>query len=503
MRLPFPERIPLPAAFIAATVLAGLQQLQGTNLNFSFYSFLFIIIATVAFNLAGGFTRASGSYVFFYAVLGVIVGISYKAFLGEPGESNLRSPILTMQVFTGGIISMLVAVILSRRLTRKKPFLGTMLRDSEARNAAIGCLVFGLIMYGLNVISTNNTSGSILSAINQLNRFLQMAVIIATLHTIRLSKGKTGVSGLVAATVIIPLLIGFTTFSKESMFTSILCWVIAACSLRLNVKPYQLGIGVTIVYFVFHFLVPYSQYGRDQVPENATFTQRIAVSVRLLSELDEVRRLYIEEQSNIEEIGAMGYYDQPQGFFDRLNMIGPDDALINHTSQDNDYAGLAIIPIDFANWIPHFLWPDKPLISQGNSFAHKIGGVVGEDDTTTGISFTPTGEAYHLAGWTGIFIVAPIIWTMLFTVFDSLCGDVRRSPWGLLVIALFAHVAPEGMLGGAIYVMWFGAVGIIVVALATSRVMPILGTLLAGPARTSTVSLRRPTMIAKSLRPRV
>jgi hypothetical protein len=71
-------------------------------------------------------------------------------------------------------------------------------------------------------------------------------------------------------------------------------------------------------------------------------------------------------------------------------------------------------------------------------------------------------------GWTGVFLVAPVIWIILFTVFDSLCGDVRKSPWGLVVIPVFAHIAPEGMLGGPIYFLWFGGVGIIFAALVTA-----------------------------------
>ncbi len=103
MRLPFPERIPLQRVLFAALVLVGLQQLQRTSLVFSIFSFLFIVIAAITFNTAGGFTRPSGSYVFFYSVLGLIVGLIYKAYLGEPADSNLRNPILTIQVFTGGI----------------------------------------------------------------------------------------------------------------------------------------------------------------------------------------------------------------------------------------------------------------------------------------------------------------------------------------------------------------------------------------------------------------
>ena len=147
MRLPFPERIPLQGVFFTATILAGLQQFQRTSLLFSIYSFLFLVIAAITFNMAGGFTRASGSYVFFYSVLGLIVGLFYKAYLGEPADSNLRNPILTIQVFTGGISAMLLAVIISRRISRKKALLTNIVKEKDMKNAAVGSFAFGLFLY--------------------------------------------------------------------------------------------------------------------------------------------------------------------------------------------------------------------------------------------------------------------------------------------------------------------------------------------------------------------
>jgi hypothetical protein len=500
MRLPFPERIPLYASLFAATVLVGLQQLQRTDPRFSLYSFLFIVIATITFNAAGGFTRPSGSYVFFYAVLGVIVGICYKAYLGEPGDSNLRAPVLTMQVFTGGICSMLIAVLISRRITRRKAFLGTMLKEKDMRNAIIGCFCFGLFLSLINAVLPHQNS-SALSAITQLDRFLPMSVILATTYAIKQSKGRSGISGLVLLSILVSISFGLISFSKEGMFTPIMAWLVAACSLRLSVRPLQLIIAAVIVFTMFHFLVPYSQYGRNLVPENATLGDRAQISFDLISNIAQTRQIYIEGTEEISgQLGAMQYYDEPQGFFDRLTMIGPDDSLIDYTSQGN-FFGVSLIAADFANWVPHFLWPNKPTLNTGNMFAHKIGGVVGEDDITTGISFTPSGEAYQLAGWTGIFVVAPLIWIMVFTVFDSLCGDVRKSPWGLLVIAMFSHAAPEGMLDNLIGLVWLGSIGLIFVAVASAYVMPIVGTLFAGSEKTSVV-IHRPRRIATPLSPR-
>ena len=84
----------------------------------------------------------------------------------------------------------------------------------------------------------------------------------------------------------------------------------------------------------------------------------------------------------------------------------------------------------FLNAIPHVIWPNKPDLNLGNNYMHEINGQpLDEGDTTTGISFSPTGEGYHWAKWVGIFVVAPLLWLLLFMVYDSLVGDVRASPW--------------------------------------------------------------------------
>ncbi len=489
MRLPFPERIPLPLAIFAASVLFALQQFQQTSLAFSLYSFLFVVIATIAFNVAGGFTRPSGSYIFFYALLGVILGLVFKAFLGEPADSNLRAPLLTIQVHTGAITAMLGAAILSRKLTRRKPFLENVLKEKDVRNATLGALAVGCVLFFLTIVVTHQ-AGSVLTAITQINRFLPLAIILATLHAITSSRGRKSYDGLLAFALGISVLIGFVNFGKEAMFTPLICWLVAAASLRYKLRLTEVVAIVVIGVFYVMYLVPYSQYGRNFIPEDGNFATRTAVAFSLLGNLSEVREQYqLQQQQTFQDAGVAGYYNNPEGFADRLTMIPFDDMLINYTEQGH-VAGYAQIGIDLANWVPHFIWPNKPSSGGGNLYAREIGGIISEEDTSTGISFSPAGQAYHLDRWVGIFVLAPVIWTVLFVIFDSLCGDSRRSPWGLLMIALFAHTAPEGMLSGAIYMMWYGSIAIIVTALSSSYLLPIIGTLVAGPEKTGVVQVR-------------
>src|SRR5579871_1825642 len=161
VRIPYPERISLQYAISFATLLSAAQLYQGTNPLFSLYSFLFIVIATIAFNLAGGLARPSGAYVFFYAVLAVILGLCWKAILGEPADSHLLLPLLTMKVFLGSIIAMLGAVFVSRRFTAKRPLLGRMVTDDNIQNATVGCMVTGLVLTVLLMVVPRQ-NGSIL-----------------------------------------------------------------------------------------------------------------------------------------------------------------------------------------------------------------------------------------------------------------------------------------------------------------------------------------------------
>ena len=478
MFLPFPERVPILWLGAFAGLLVLLQQVQGTSLAFSILSFLFILIAGFTFNLAGGFTRASGGYVFFYSMLGAIVGLVSKAVLGERGDSNLLQPIVTMEVFLGGICGMMGAVLVSRKLTRKRALLQNVVPPSRMQDATVGCMVVGIGFFVLSIFN-HGGAGTVVSALNQLNRFLPLAIIFGVTHQIRKSGGSRSVNSAVFLTWgMMFVCYGLIGFSKEGMFTPLLCWVVAAGAQRYRLTlPQIVGIGLSVL-FTFYYLVPYSQDGRNYKSATGSFFEDAQISWGLLQHLDLSRDRYEEANKYQGTQENSSYFSQPVGFLNRLQMISMDDRLVDVTERGGVF-GLSPVLVDFENLVPHFLWPGKPVPAYGNLFAHEIGGLA-EDDTTTGVSFTPSGEAYHLAKWTGVLIVAPLIWTLLFTTVDSLCGDVRKSPWGLLMIALFAHVAPEGMLNGAIYTVGYGSLSLIFGAFASAYVMPVLGRLATG-----------------------
>src|SRR6202012_1448195 len=91
-----------------------------------------------------------------------------------------------------------------------------------------------------------------------------------------------------------------------------------------------------------------------------------------------------------------------------------------------------------------------------------------------------SAEAFHMNTWLGIVIVGGAVWTILFIVTDVVCEDLRKSPFGLLAMVAFAHVAPESLIAGLVYFIFFDNFGIVVAIVFCAYYAPILGTLISG-----------------------
>jgi len=404
VRLPFPERIPIVPVFLFAVTICAVQQLQGTNSTFSLLCFFYILLAAQAFNVAGGFTRTSGAFIFFNTVLGVILGLCMKVYLGEPADSNLYAPLLTMKVYVAGIAMMLVAVFLSKKVTTKRSILGKMITDAKLQTATVGCLIAGILILvaGFIVPAAN---GTVLSALNQINRFFPLAVVLGVINTIRRSGGTRSINLPVIIASFLMFAIGAIGFSKEGMFAPFASWILAAASQRYKLSRKQIVALIFGTIFVFRYLVPYAQYGRTFREENGV--ANVSTAVSLLLNLGYVRDQYLESSTEQYEDRVLGYYNNPQGFFDRLQMVSIDDALINETEQYGTY-GLFPILWSFENLVPHFIWKDKPAIGLGNIWAHEVG-LLSSEDESTGVSFSSISSSFHLIGWPGILLLAPVI----------------------------------------------------------------------------------------------
>ena len=181
-----------------------IQSMEHTSLYFSIGCAAFIMIAAFTFNAAGGLTRASGAYVFFYSTLVVIVGICYKAYLGEPAQTNLLDPHTTIEAYVGSIAAMLAAVLVSRRFSRKSGLLQNLLKESQMYRSSVGCIVFG-VAAPLLLVLLGDSALRLRTAFAQLNQLIPLGIIIGVMYEIRRSGGTRSLNPTVVLGAAYPL----------------------------------------------------------------------------------------------------------------------------------------------------------------------------------------------------------------------------------------------------------------------------------------------------------
>jgi hypothetical protein len=498
VQLSLPTRISLPKTFAFSLLFFCVQQYQHTNLTFSLLYFAFVILSVVGFNLAEGFTRLTGAYIFWFSTLIVIFGVMWKAVVREPADSNLLVPNLDIALDTGSMVMMIFVVMLNKRLDFRELGLGGGFsgRNLDLTVAGLGCIVASALFNFLGAIF-GQAPGGFLSAIAQINFFFPLGIILATAGAIKDSNGTRSTSVITLLGISLASLQGVLAFSKQGMLTPMVCWLIGSFYMRLRVRPIHVIVVVALVILSFKFVSPLSE-SRD-LAEGLGFTERIQLVGYLLANPG-VLQAHIDQlhPAGPHEEGSPTYYNEPQGsLVERLSMMSPDDRLNAYTARGN-YEGMAPVIEWFTNMVPRFLYPGKTNDYTGNYFAHKAGGYLSADDTTTGISFSPVASAYNCEGWGGILWLMPAIWILLFTSVDFVAGDLRKYPWGLLVIVWFGHAAPESLLSGMIYYISYGNLGMLFAIIVSTRLAPIVGSLFAGKV---TVVETRPIRRARIVSP--
>ena len=481
MRLPYPERFRWKYILMFALVLFLGQAVTGTNVYFSLLLSAYVFLWAAAFNTAGGMYYTSGAFIFFTGLLVVIVGMTFKVTTGEAGESHLLAPIKTMSVYCGGMAAMWLAAALSRRLTPRRGLLANIAANETMMTAAVGCFVFGCVLqvvFGSEYASV----GTIGSAVRQFNRFPQMAVLLATTYEVNRTQQRRAVNWVVLCSVGWLFAWGVIYSSKEGMFVGPVTWIIAAWAGGFNFKPKVLIWGGLFVFFMTYYMVPYSQYVRNFRDKDGSRAANQATALEYIFKLGEVRKLAAEEDVVENYLYAPHLYNHEHGLMDRMSMMAYDDAIIDRTDQGYVF-GLYPVYHAILNAVPRFVWKDKPFFFTSNEYGRELA-VIGEDDLTTGISFSPVADAYHESKWFAVLVVWPIVIFIYFLVTDSIVGTVKLSPWPLLPIAAVSHLAPEGMVDGVILQVTEGTLGMLIVAWTVRYVFPMGIRLLTGTERT-------------------
>jgi len=467
VRIPFPDRIPYAGATAFAATLLVVQLVERTDFYVALCCFAYIMVSTAAFNIAGGISRTAGAYIFFYATLTGVVGICTKAVLGEPANSNLVAPLRTFEVYLLGMVAMLIAAYIESRFRRQRPLIALLFPADNLRSIYIGAAVIGVTAQVYYNFFLSNENGSFATAFHNADNFIPFALVMGVIYTVRSSNGRRSMTPGLGILFLMVFLEGVFTFSKQAMFLPPFCWVVGAAISRYNLRPFNIATLALTVYILAAYMTPFSQYGRLYGAGNAILNAPIAIS--MLMDINDIRKK--NDESSTIDYGKLNYYNQPEGIFDRLSMIGPDDLLIDVTDRQGLF-GYEPTKEGFENLIPHFIWPDKPVPYFGNLYAHEMG-TLSPEDFTTGIAFGISADAYHQGGVFGILFVMTFCLTVVFVISSALLGSVRDHLAVIVSVLYVAHIAPEDAIPGLI-ILILNALVILGLAFGCKYILPVV-----------------------------
>jgi hypothetical protein len=230
------------------------------------------------------------------------------------------------------------------------------------------------------------------------------------------------------------------------MYGPLFSYFVVCAALRYRFRAYQVVLIVLWVVFALGFLFPWAQYARA-FTRQPTLGQTLITTYNMVKNPDtykDMYRWYRDSQVLNEDVnGVQVCYDHPHGLIDRESLACSDDALIDLTLHTGP-VGPEYLLKGIAMLVPNSLWPGRPSIALGNLYGRETG-IISSEDETTQISFAPVGDAFREFGWSGVAVVMPVMFFFTFLVLDSIFGDTRNTPWGLVMVGYAAFIAP-GML---------------------------------------------------------
>ena len=239
MRIPFPERIPIDRVALFAVALFVIQWLEGTALYFSVWLRRLHPGRSLRLQRRRRAYPGFGRIRLLLFLLVVIVGVCYKAFLGEPGQSNLLDPRTTIEVYVGSITAMLAAVIVSSRFPRKSGLLQNLLKDSQMYRASVGCIVFGVVGGFIIALLGESALGWKLPSASSISSSRWASSSASCTKSAAAEAPAASICPFSSAPSTIFLFFGVLGFSKQGMLLPLVCWFFPVCALRFRLSVRQ------------------------------------------------------------------------------------------------------------------------------------------------------------------------------------------------------------------------------------------------------------------------
>jgi len=452
MRIPFPSYIPLGPLFAGLSLVLCIQLIEGTDPIFALLMFIAQACAIIAFNYMGGMTHMTGAFCLFAILPTVTVPELAHLALGQPGDFNLVHPIETAGVCAVFYACVTVAARMVS-LTRHSVAVIDRIQFSilELRIiSVVACFMALSIAVQVLTLGRPVDNGSFLAAVNHFYPFLiATSVIMATYVHIETTSRKSVINAYVAFLLILALIPGMLSASKEGILTPFLCWLVVVAASRHRFSWWGLLALLITVLVAWNFVYPFSQNARSPVRAANTLSEKTSIIIDYFRNPSQ----FFDVNASFTKSSEFGFETSKVSIIARYSTLPSIDMLIDadhklgYTSIDR------YLPV-LVSVVPHAIWPDRPTSITSNELGHKAGFAIGNGDDETGIAIGTPALFFDLGGWLALIVYTLICFTLFFFVAVRLVGSSTTGYWGLVVTGTEANIAgnaaPDAMFNLAI-----------------------------------------------------
>jgi hypothetical protein len=455
LRLAFPGPCRLDIAVALALLLLILQLATGTALEFAELTFIGVVFSVVAVNLAGGLRTVAGCCLAIVALQVFVIAEIGKVCWGEPGQSRLEQPFVTMGVLALSMVGLGAACLVCRTF-QPKQVLFKPVSDLEMLRvmAILGCLLGLAALFGGRALGESEEGtvqlGGLAGLLRRFTGCTPLAIIAGTAYTVLTSRGARLFSIYNSVPFCCQMAIGIFYSSKQGMFEPLLNLVLTGIAFRFPWRRVHL-ISAPAIWLVSVFVIfPFGQVARnfttgvnlaDRFNKNVAYFEENLKNPRYL--IDQ----YLDYKDSLEAEDGFLYFNHPNGLLERMSLIKPADALISATLRQGQ-SGWETIQPGLEDLLPRVILPRR-FVNTPNVMGYKAG-FVDEDNTGTCISFGFAADAFGSFGWAGVAVIPFFIGILVICVTRLLTTALPGNIWGVVFLVGFYHVVAEASVGSVL-----------------------------------------------------
>jgi hypothetical protein len=451
----FAGPVRLDFALGLALVLMILQLATGTSLLFAELTFVAVVSSVLSVNCAGGLKTLAGCCFAVVALKVFIVAEVAKVWFGEPGQSRLEEPNTTMGVLALSMVALWIGSLVCLPFRPRKVVLPRTLDPELLRIMTILSFVVGtmsgFVAQFLGVTEDGAVAiGGLSGMLRRISACAPLAIVAGTAYTIITSDGRRIFSVYNAVPFLAEFAIGILSTSKQAIFDPFFYLVITGMAFRFPWQRSHLVAGMLSAFLAVFVLFPFGQVARNYT-RGPTIRETYRKTVEWLGENIKRPRFFLEQYEQYKEAAAdeaMGrYFNQPNGFLERMALIKPADMLITTTLREGQ-SGWSSIVSGLKDLVPRIFLPRR-YVNVPNELGYKAG-VIDENNFGTSVSFGFAADAFSSFGWQGVGLSSFAIGILVIVITRLLVGPFERNIWPLVLLGAYQVGIAEANVGGVL-----------------------------------------------------